>query len=190
MPISKRIRFAVFEAANFTCAYCGRKPPTVTLELDHLEPKCKGGTDARENLLCSCFDCNRGKSGKRLHEGVPSAVTANVAEVKERLTQLKALQRWSAKLKAAREGQENQVAEAFATGWGNSCGLGEAGMRTARTFIDRLGLDDTLDALRVAFAKRDRTPEMVDDNLKVYKYWCGICWRWIREGKQDFRRTR
>lgn len=61
MAISKHLRFEVFKRDGFTCQYCGRRPPDVVLELDHIQPVAKGGGDEVVNLLTSCFDCNRGK---------------------------------------------------------------------------------------------------------------------------------
>jgi len=40
--------------------------PDVTLEVDHVVPRSRGGTDDPENLVTSCQDCNRGKSGAPL----------------------------------------------------------------------------------------------------------------------------
>jgi len=62
MALSKRLRFKIFEKYNFTCQYCGRKPPEVVLEVDHVVSRKDGGLDEELNLICSCFDCNRGKS--------------------------------------------------------------------------------------------------------------------------------
>ena len=38
MSISKKIRFEVFKRDGFTCQYCGKSPPGVTLEADHIKP--------------------------------------------------------------------------------------------------------------------------------------------------------
>lgn len=65
---SVRIRFEIFKRDNFTCRYCGRKSPEVVLELDHIIPVSKGGTDDPINLTTSCFACNSGKSDKNLSE--------------------------------------------------------------------------------------------------------------------------
>lgn len=54
-------RFAVLARDDFTCQYCGRKAPFVVLEIDHKTPKSKGGSWRLDNLVTSCFDCNRGK---------------------------------------------------------------------------------------------------------------------------------
>jgi 5-methylcytosine-specific restriction endonuclease McrA len=56
-----RIRFIVFSRDNFTCRYCGRKPPETILEVDHYHPKSAGGTNRVENFITSCRECNRGK---------------------------------------------------------------------------------------------------------------------------------
>ena len=65
-PLSKRKRFEVFKRDNFQCQYCGRKVPDITLEVDHIIPVSKKGTNEIANLITSCFNCNRGKSNKKL----------------------------------------------------------------------------------------------------------------------------
>ena len=63
--LSKKLRFDVFERDNFTCRYCGKVPPDVKLEVDHIRPVVEGGENEEANLITSCDACNRGK-GKRL----------------------------------------------------------------------------------------------------------------------------
>ena len=62
--ISNSLRFDVFQRDNHTCQYCGRKAPYVELQVDHLIPVAKDGTDDFDNLVTSCRDCNSGKSAK------------------------------------------------------------------------------------------------------------------------------
>ena len=64
--ISKKMRFEVFQKDNFTCQYCGRNKDEdkIKLQLDHIIPLSKGGTDEFSNLTTSCEDCNQGKSNK------------------------------------------------------------------------------------------------------------------------------
>jgi hypothetical protein len=69
MVVSLKVRFEVFKRDTFTCRYCGRKTPEVILELEHVIPLSKGGTDELDNLTTSCFECNRGK-GKSLLDTV------------------------------------------------------------------------------------------------------------------------
>jgi len=52
----------VLERDNHTCQYCGLTPKDgVKLEIDHKIPRSKGGMDIMDNLVTSCFECNRGK---------------------------------------------------------------------------------------------------------------------------------
>jgi hypothetical protein len=66
MTVSLKLRFEVFKRDNFTCQYCGRKTPEVILEIEHVIPLSKGGTDEFDNLTTSCFECNRGKGASLL----------------------------------------------------------------------------------------------------------------------------
>ncbi len=60
-PISLKLRMAVFKRDKFVCQYCGACGPNVELEIDHVLPVSRGGTDEISNLKTSCFNCNRGK---------------------------------------------------------------------------------------------------------------------------------
>ena len=64
--MSKKVRFEIFKRDSFACQYCGRQPPEVVLEVDHIHPVSKGGTTEPLNLVTSCQDCNRGKSDREL----------------------------------------------------------------------------------------------------------------------------
>lgn len=64
-------RFEVLKRDNFSCTYCGRSPikdKNVVLNIDHVEPKSKGGENTIENYTTSCFECNVGKSDKLLEK--------------------------------------------------------------------------------------------------------------------------
>lgn len=59
--MNKSKRFRVLSRCNFGCHYCGRRAGDVVLEIDHVIPKSRGGTDDESNLVAACEDCNRGK---------------------------------------------------------------------------------------------------------------------------------
>jgi len=59
--LSLRKRFFVLKRDGFTCRMCGANGPGVKLEVDHIVPVAKNGTDALDNLHTLCFECNRGK---------------------------------------------------------------------------------------------------------------------------------
>jgi hypothetical protein len=65
-PLSLKDRFAVLVAGGFRCTYCGKRPAASELEVDHVVPVAKGGTNDPRNLVVSCSDCNLGKSSVRL----------------------------------------------------------------------------------------------------------------------------
>ena len=45
------------------CARCKRKP---SVQVDHIIPLCKGGTDERDNLQGLCYDCHEDKTREDL----------------------------------------------------------------------------------------------------------------------------
>lgn len=59
--ISPKLRFEVLRRDKFVCQYCGACGPDVELEVDHVIPVSRGGTDEMSNLKTTCFNCNRGK---------------------------------------------------------------------------------------------------------------------------------
>lgn len=63
-----RLRFQIFQRDNFTCQYCGRKPPEAILEIDHRFPRSKGGKNNIKNYITSCRECNLGKGDIILKE--------------------------------------------------------------------------------------------------------------------------
>ena len=64
--IGNSLRFKIFMRDTFTCQYCGvnKEEDGVKLEIDHIVPVSKGGTNKKSNLTTACFKCNRGKSNK------------------------------------------------------------------------------------------------------------------------------
>jgi 5-methylcytosine-specific restriction endonuclease McrA len=51
---------------GYKCAYCGRGD--LTLTIDHIIPKARGGDDAWENLVSACTNCNNQKGDRTPHE--------------------------------------------------------------------------------------------------------------------------
>ena len=60
--ISKGIRHEVFQRDNYRCLECGATPDISPLEIDHIIPVSRGGTDEMSNLQTLCYTCNREKS--------------------------------------------------------------------------------------------------------------------------------
>jgi 5-methylcytosine-specific restriction endonuclease McrA len=62
--IGPKIRHEIFLRDCFTCQQCGaspRKNQSVAIEVDHIMPVSKGGTNDKSNLQTLCDVCNSGK---------------------------------------------------------------------------------------------------------------------------------
>jgi hypothetical protein len=91
--LSKKTRFEIFKRDGFTCQYCGKQPPDVTLVVDHVNPVANGGDNEILNLVTSCEECNQGK-GARLLEKVPNRPDADIEwlEMQQEITELRRYQ--------------------------------------------------------------------------------------------------
>ncbi|MBV8315218.1 MAG: RRXRR domain-containing protein [Planctomycetaceae bacterium] len=56
------LREYLLEKWGRTCAYCGEKD--VPLQIEHIHPKSKGGSDRVSNLVLACEPCNRRKGNR------------------------------------------------------------------------------------------------------------------------------
>ncbi|NEP13909.1 MAG: HNH endonuclease [Symploca sp. SIO2C1] len=56
------LREYLLEKWNRQCAYCGAKD--TSLEIEHMQPRCKGGSNSVTNLTLSCHKCNQKKGSK------------------------------------------------------------------------------------------------------------------------------
>ena len=59
--MSSKLWWRVLKRDQFTCRYCGRKPPDVKLQVDHVRALANGGKTVLENLVTACTSCNIGK---------------------------------------------------------------------------------------------------------------------------------
>jgi len=64
-----RVRKRLAEAQGWRCCYCGvrmidggQSPSSATLE--HVVPRCQGGTDAEDNLVVACCTCNTARADR------------------------------------------------------------------------------------------------------------------------------
>jgi hypothetical protein len=148
MAVSKSIRFEVFARDAFTCQYCGRRPPEVVLECDHIHPQSKGGGDEIINLITSCYDCNRGKSAKVISNIAPRPdadlaflkVQQEIAEVKRFLATKKKLDAYH--LKAIRVLQQTWAEYLTADAVPNS--------RVFTPWINTYGSDEVERSIKIA----------------------------------------
>lgn len=169
--LSKRIRFEVFKRDEFTCRYCGRKPPEVILNVDHIVPVVHGGGDEVSNLATSCFDCNSGKSGVPLNQ-LPQPVADMRALMVEREEQERAYIDF---VRARRLRQDELIDEIGAILFGEGYTFRPAGASSCRRFLERLPYDQVMYAAELGASRGPRSP---------LKYFCAVCWNMIREREQ------
>jgi len=63
--VSMRTRHKILERDGFKCLDCGATPASgALLEIDHIIPISKGGSNDQSNLRTLCSNCNRGKSDR------------------------------------------------------------------------------------------------------------------------------
>jgi ATP adenylyltransferase len=62
--ISGSIRYEVLKGARFRCELCGVPADQRFLEVDHIVPRSRGGTDDLTNLQALCYRCNQIKGNR------------------------------------------------------------------------------------------------------------------------------
>lgn len=152
MAVGKSRRFQVFDRDKFRCRYCGRTPDDeITLEVDHVIPVSKGGSDEIENLVTSCFDCNRGKSNQEIGAVAPESDEDRL----RRLQELREIERASeevVRIGAARERLlQDWVNTICEIAQEDSADIGLA--RTAARLQSEFGTERVIEWLEIACSK-------------------------------------
>lgn len=174
MSISKGARFEIFKRDGFTCQYCGRKPPDVILEVDHIHPRALGGDDDEMNLVTSCFDCNRGKSAKELG-CFSSRPDADVAwlETQQELSELRKYN----ETKSARDAEMDRAIDTLLAHWENTVLKPwlTPTETTMRSWIVNFGPDEVEYAITSVAATLEQ--RSLGNRLSVTRYVWGILWK-------------
>lgn len=160
--LSNKIRFEVFKRDNFTCQYCGVKAPEVVLNVDHIEPISKGGTNDIYNLVTSCFECNNGKSDKRLNDNSKLEKQHDeLVLLNERKKQLEQMMEWKRELLNFDKEKTEMVSEYIINALGIS--LTDAGKRCVNNWLKKYTVDEIIDAT-------DKSNEIYDGKDDVIKF--------------------
>lgn len=151
-PIPKSLRFEVFKRDKFACQYCGRTAPDVILEIDHIMPVSKGGSNDIMNLVTSCRDCNRGKTDRELGDNAAiKKQRQQLEELQERREQLELMLRWREELSKQIEIEINAVDGLYNVYLDEH--LTDTGKRIVRKQIMRFGFSEVYQATEYALAK-------------------------------------
>lgn len=164
MAVSKRTRFEVLRRDNHTCRYCRSADNPLTI--DHVTPVALGGSDAPDNLVACCKDCNNGKASSSPDGETVAAVSDDAV-------------RWSAAMAHAAEVMAEQATEReayfgeFLCHWPEYRYLPDSLEQTVYRFFD-LGLPRSVMA---EAAQAAGTNKGVWDREA---YFAAICWKRIR----------
>lgn len=176
MAVSKRTRYEVLKRDSHTCRYCGASAPDATLTVDHVVPVSLGGSDAPDNLVAACRDCNAGKASTSPND----AVVEDVKTVDLRWSG--AIKRVAAACSRQHRKEDKYAAEfldywnSWRNGRGETTPLPDSWESSIRRFF-QLGV--TLDDLiRCADVTMTNNRIWRDDR---FRYFAGCVWRVVTE---------
>ena len=150
--ISKKDRFEILKRDNFTCQYCGKQAPEVVLEIDHITPINKGGSNDLFNLITSCFECNRGKGKRKLED------STTIKKQKEELNilsarreQLEMLKNWRDEVINVDDEIINFFKETIQKSCDYSYDLSEHGIKSLKSYIKKFEHKELLEVINISF---------------------------------------
>ncbi|SKY30089.1 HNH endonuclease, putative [Mycobacteroides abscessus subsp. massiliense] len=176
MAVTKRLRYEVLRRDNYSCRYCGRSAPEVKLTVDHVVPVALGGSDEPSNLVAACADCNSGKSSVPADAPLVDDVAADAMRWSRAMQQV-------SDMRIMQIQYDNDILEWFSGLWeGWTYGPDKLpvpapdGFDSVLTFLANGMSPEEIDNLvRVAMNANHIRPEA------TWKYFCGCCWKRIRE---------
>jgi len=175
MAIGKKIRFEVFKRDSFTCQYCGRSAPDVTLQVDHIKPRKEGGSDDILNLVTSCWECNIGKGGRKLDDQTTvKKRKKQLDEIQERREQLTMLIDWQRGLMLIDDDIITQLDDL----WSDLTGYywTDEGKKDVRMWIKKFKLTEIIAAMQTSVTQyaiydRENPGSFTKESIqKVFRY--------------------
>ena len=127
------------------------------------------------NLITSCFDCNRGKSNIPLNK-LPNTIKDNVEILEEKHLQYKEYQKLLRKINKAISNDIQLVEDAYIDCFPEFCLKESFKNSSIKMFIEKIGVSEVVDSMYIACSR-------VFDEEKAIKYFCGICWNKIRDNE-------
>lgn len=172
--VSVRLRFEVFKRDKFTCQYCGRYAPDVTLHADHIDPVSNGGSSDLINLITACSDCNFGKGARLLSDdSIITKQKAQLDQLQERREQLEMMMEWQKSLLAA----DDETTEAICDFWTkavNGSQISESGKVFVRQWVKRFTVEEICNAIKIAAAQYLNYTTPAEMNASVEKAFAKI----------------
>lgn len=170
--LGNKLRFDVFKRDLFTCQYCGKTPPSAVLEVDHIIPVAKGGKDEIDNLITSCFECNRGKRDHLLNT-LPESTSDKLLLIKEKEDQYREYQKMLSAVERRIKKEIDKIDQIFTSFFDDYCLSESFKSNSVRRFINELGYSEVAQAMEAACSR-------INNDSAAIKYFCGICWSKIK----------
>lgn len=184
MAVSRRLRFEILRRDNYTCRYCGAKPPDTELRVDHVKPVALGGKDVPENLVTACHPCNAGKGSIAPNSEFVADVEADALRWKaavDRAAEIRQLEWEFLQIDIDHTDQSWQAWKTTSTQ--QAIWRPADWVDTVERFIIN-GLDgETMTRL---IGKTMRNEKVSHDDK--WTYFCGCCWREIDEMQEHAKR--
>lgn len=182
--ISKKLRFEVFKRDSFKCQYCGSSAPDVVLNVDHIKPVSKGGTNSILNLVTSCFDCNSGKSDRELDDASEVSMKKKQLDMlQERRNQIKMIVDWNKGLQSETEMIMEAINDKFKAVSGYE--LSETGKAGMKKVMKQFSLSEILEAITIQadqYYRYDKDNKVTNASFNYgYDRIGGICYNKRKE---------
>lgn len=126
-----------------------------------------------DNLITSCFECNRGKAAGLLAVA-PQTVIDKAAVIAEKMSQLKAFEKLQRDKRKSEEQSIDMVEQTFMSYF--EFQFKDRFRESVRTFLKYMTVYEVMDAMNRACSRINRHEDAI-------KYFCGICWKIIKEKK-------
>ena len=182
-PIPKSTRFEVFKRDSFTCQYCGRSAPEVILEVDHIEPVAKGGTNDAINLVTACRDCNRGKGARELSDNaVIKKQKAQLDDLNAKREQAEMMLQWKKMLQDIVSGQVDAIKDYITCI--TAYQVSPEGERHLSALIRRFGFQEVYTSTEISYEKYYH--DDIESASYAFQKIGGICYNRKFRGCKDW----
>lgn len=178
--IGKKMRFEIMKRDGFACIYCGRKPPEVSLEIDHVVAIATNGAHHPSNMVTACYDCNRGK-GKRSLTDIPAPLAGQMEQAAETRKKLEEHQKVLHDIEALKEEDAWKILHLLQLDQLEKTGaVSNDWFRGVSVLLKRVDREVLFDlaawtACNHPFRKRDKSRFLT---------FCKAAWNIVREGEQ------
>ena len=172
--LSKGKRFEIFKRDGFTCQYCGKQPPDVILEIDHINPVSHGGDNDDMNLITACADCNRGKAAKVLGNVLPKPdADIEYLNLSQELAELRRYQ----SVKKERDKLYKEIINELQNTWANDFKSDRVPAdHVLMTLLCRMSPETIEEAIHITSGYY-HSGHIMGDKIE---YFCGVAWKLSR----------